>query len=250
MRTGAKGFTLIELLVVIAIIAILAAILFPVFAMAKQSAHRAKCVGNMKQIGTALLLYTDDYNSKYPSRAAGLRPKEVSASNFDMYSGAPGVAGLTWMLYKYTKNGAIWMCPLGATRPRGSGFYTNPRITVNEMPWALVGWIRGSGMPFTCTDYLSFPLNRYAEVTDPNDSTKYPEPEFAQGRTPAEFFTKCGRVFSPGEVYAWYNTPAWNGRILQDAYYPIPPCFLCHKGGTNILYYDGRVSWVRDPRAT
>ena len=60
------GFTLIELLVVIAIIAILAAILFPVFARARENARRASCMSNEKQIGLGLLQYTQDYDEKYP----------------------------------------------------------------------------------------------------------------------------------------------------------------------------------------
>src|SRR5438270_8287108 len=61
-----RGFTLIELLVVIAIIAIIAAILFPVFAQAREKARQATCVSNMKQIGTALTMYQQDYDETYP----------------------------------------------------------------------------------------------------------------------------------------------------------------------------------------
>src|SRR5437867_8140420 len=60
-----RGFTLIELLVVIAIIAILAAILFPVFAQARASARQATCLSNLKQIGTAAMLYVQDYDEKF-----------------------------------------------------------------------------------------------------------------------------------------------------------------------------------------
>src|SRR5687767_13625589 len=60
------GFTLIELLVVIAIIAILAAILFPVFAQARAKARQASCLSNLKQLGTAVMLYTQDYEESYP----------------------------------------------------------------------------------------------------------------------------------------------------------------------------------------
>lgn len=61
-----RGFTLIELLVVIAIIAILAAILFPVFAQAREKARQTTCVSNLKQIGTAFMMYVQDYDETYP----------------------------------------------------------------------------------------------------------------------------------------------------------------------------------------
>src|SRR6187401_2552257 len=61
-----QGFTLIELLVVIAIIAILAAILFPAFARARENARRASCQSQLKQIGLGIAQYTQDYDEKYP----------------------------------------------------------------------------------------------------------------------------------------------------------------------------------------
>lgn len=64
--TRRRGFTLIELLVVIAIIAILAAILFPVFAQARDKARQASCLSNLKQIGTAMMMYVQDYEETYP----------------------------------------------------------------------------------------------------------------------------------------------------------------------------------------
>src|SRR5271165_5665745 len=71
MRSHHKrsGFTLIELLVVIAIIAILAAILFPVFAQAREKARQASCTSNMKQVGLALLMYANDYDEMFPYSA-------------------------------------------------------------------------------------------------------------------------------------------------------------------------------------
>jgi prepilin-type N-terminal cleavage/methylation domain-containing protein len=66
-RRSLSGFTLIELLVVIAIIAILAAILFPVFAQAREKARQSSCASNLKQLGTAVLMYTQDYDETYPT---------------------------------------------------------------------------------------------------------------------------------------------------------------------------------------
>ena len=60
-----RGFTLIELLVVIAIIAILAAILFPVFAQAREKARQTACLSNLKQVGTGLQMYSQDYDEAY-----------------------------------------------------------------------------------------------------------------------------------------------------------------------------------------
>src|SRR5688572_31757479 len=72
-----KAFTLIELLVVIAIIAILAAILFPVFARAREAARKASCASNLKQISTGFLMYNQDYDEMFPpwtSNHAGRHP--------------------------------------------------------------------------------------------------------------------------------------------------------------------------------
>src|SRR5207302_8529479 len=66
MRSPRRGFTLIELLVVIAIIAILAAILFPVFARAREAARKTTCLSNLKNIGLAALMYVQDYDEQFP----------------------------------------------------------------------------------------------------------------------------------------------------------------------------------------
>src|SRR3982750_3360923 len=71
MMRSRSGFTLIELLVVIAIIAILAAILFPVFAQAREKARQTACMSNVKQIGTALTMYVQDYEETMPRAFSG-----------------------------------------------------------------------------------------------------------------------------------------------------------------------------------
>jgi len=76
-KSGNKAFTLIELLVVIAIIFILAAILFPVFARARENARRASCMSNLKQIGLGILQYTQDYDERYPVAQENGTPREI-----------------------------------------------------------------------------------------------------------------------------------------------------------------------------
>lgn len=78
-RIPRRGFTLIELLVVIAIIALLAAILFPVFARARENARRASCQSNLKQIGLSVVQYTQDYDETFPLQAR--KPNNAGAQS-------------------------------------------------------------------------------------------------------------------------------------------------------------------------
>ena len=79
-----NGFTLIELLVVIAIIAILAAILFPVFAQAREKARQASCMSNLKQVGTAVYMYNQDYDELMPRfRTAGWEDAAVDPAGIE-----------------------------------------------------------------------------------------------------------------------------------------------------------------------
>lgn len=99
-----KGFTLIELLVVIAIIAILAAILFPVFAKAREKARQSSCASNEKQIGLAIMNYKQDYDETFPMNYA------QGAGGTVLVCGSPAF----WFideLKPYVKNSQIWLCP-------------------------------------------------------------------------------------------------------------------------------------------
>ncbi len=102
-----KGFTLIELLVVIAIIAILAAILFPVFAKAREKARQISCASNEKQLGLAFLQYAQDYDEMLPVGT-------------DDSPAAPWGASWAGRINAYVKSPAMYHCPDDSTAPTGS----------------------------------------------------------------------------------------------------------------------------------
>jgi prepilin-type N-terminal cleavage/methylation domain-containing protein len=115
-----RGFTLIELLVVIAIIAILAAILFPVFARAREAARKATCLSNLKQINLAAIMYAQDYDEVFPtcSFSAGNAQSAHPVDPANLYNnsaidaiGSVGLWHLADMLRSYVKSLDIFQCP-------------------------------------------------------------------------------------------------------------------------------------------
>ncbi|RYX85850.1 DUF1559 domain-containing protein [bacterium] len=106
-----SAFTLIELLVVIAIIAILAAILFPVFARARENARRASCQSNLKQMMLGLIQYTQDYDERLPNVSDNVQATAVPG-NWTSYAGTPVVFNPTLgSIYPYIKSAQIYVCP-------------------------------------------------------------------------------------------------------------------------------------------
>ena len=118
-----SGFTLIELLVVIAIIAILAAILFPVFQKVRENARKTACLSNLKQIGLSITQYTQDYDEHYPT-------------------GGAGVLGQGWAgtVYPYIKSTGVFLCPDDPTTPQKNGNITSYPVSY------------GANLNFTRTD--------------------------------------------------------------------------------------------------
>ena len=115
-RLRARGFTLIELLVVIAIIAILAAILFPVFAKAREAARKSSCASNVNQIGKGFLMYVQDYDERWPN---------VWNGQWNVRAAQPN--GVNWAVavQPYIKNRNVFRCPSDSLRNTGSSYNCN-----------------------------------------------------------------------------------------------------------------------------
>jgi len=106
VRVRQRAFTLIELLVVIAIIAILAAILFPVFAQAREKARQTSCLSNEKQLGLAMMQYIQDYDETFPQGNCQSQPSYTWVT----WAWIPGV-GWGGQIYPYVKNAQVYKCP-------------------------------------------------------------------------------------------------------------------------------------------
>ena len=169
-KRAVKAFTLIELLVVIAIIAILAAILFPVFGRARENARRSSCQSNMKQLGLGFAQYTQDFDEKYP------QPRTASAPGVfgDPFASPPifpsnafnGTTqsqshpwSLSWaaVLQPYIKSPQIMTCP--SQRP--VDWYTNTNTFVRQAPISytynqLLAWNNMSKIVKPATLILAF----------------------------------------------------------------------------------------------
>jgi len=149
MRVGSRhaGFTLIELLVVIAIIAILAAILFPVFAHARAKARQARCMSNLKQIGLAVAMYAQDWDELLPGGApAGFGPMTGYNWTYSWYQN-PGdfrqqlCAALVDELNPYIRSYQIWVCDHDVAKGVASAAPPNwgetPSIISGEISYAV-----------------------------------------------------------------------------------------------------------------
>lgn len=152
MGTKRHGFTLIELLVVIAIIAILAAILFPVFARAREQARKTTCLSNLKEIGLAALMYTQDYDETFPWLMQDNRGN-LDANGYTQYMppGPPNMNGVRGLFMEYTfepyiKNFGLFGCPTLRPDPVSLGTDGLPVNQYGSYGYAFGGIGAGCGL--------------------------------------------------------------------------------------------------------
>lgn len=220
-----KGFTLIELLVVIAIIAILAAILFPVFARARENARRTSCLSNLKQIGLGFMMYTQDYDEKYPQSFAYNPQVPANGS----WGGSPGAYYWFWqnMIYPYVKSNQLFVCPNGDTSAT-TPYYANYGVNGNV--------IRKSTGPISMAE-ISSPSTVYMVM----DAGSYCLQEGGGSYTYYNWAAKpsLGFWYLPGTA-KYATDPGYTGFYASD--------FNSdgrHFDGNNVAFGDGHVKWVK-----
>jgi prepilin-type N-terminal cleavage/methylation domain-containing protein/prepilin-type processing-associated H-X9-DG protein len=208
MRTR-RGFTLIELMVVMAIIMILAAILFPVFAQARDKARQTSCLSNLKQIALATMMYLQDWDETYPyipyvNETTAPWPYGQLASPLsgpNTYDGGPYVAALN----RYVNNRYIWFC---ATAPKDPPDHAKDSLThaaptnysINSMITVPEYW---RALHKLSTDS---PYAPYGPVT-------------------------AAMIKDPASVFIWED---WGQAYVAGA---------LHAGGTNFACCDGHAKW-------
>ncbi len=153
-----NAFTLIELLVVIAIIAILAAILFPVFAQAREKAKQANCLSNQKQIGLGIMMYSEDYDQTYP----------MAYYYINGATSANGYVQWTGMVDPYVKqknsSSGIWVCPSHALHGFAPTNYTNGNSPAGQVPQTKgVSDIQAVRMSYICNE-LIMPRKKFEAI--------------------------------------------------------------------------------------
>jgi len=219
-----RGFTLIELLVVIAIISILSAILFPVFARARENARRASCMSNLKQIGLGIMQYTQDYDEKYPpnwtatTATAPVTDKSVPAGNFTVEdgSGTPRGHYQTWMdfIFPYVKSVQIFVCP-------------SVQYNASYPSYGYSSALGGRNLGFY-------------------GGTSGPALSLAAVKRPAE----CYMVVEYNSPYSFFANPSAIGNAARSStqtgvsgWGTVAP----HLEGGNTVFADGHVKWVSRP---
>ena len=250
------GFTLIELLVVIAIIAIIDAILFPVFAKVREKARQTTCTSNMKQLGLAFAQYADDYDEKFPVTYSGT---------------GPGWAGA---VFPYVKSNGIFVCPDETTTPQvnpythvtlepvsygynssiGTNTYTGIGIGGSLATFTapastvLLYEVTEALKPAALSDYnvadLSTALEKGGQLTsNPFDYVYSPAGVGLQGFNEADSTIRLASSYMGGAGLGFARLT-----YFSTLYYIGPNGR--HTNGSNFLAADGHVKWLNGSRVS
>ncbi len=230
-RVSARAFTLIELLVVIAIIAILAAILFPVFAQAREKARSTACLSNNRQIGTALFMYIQDYDEKYPQEHPATGNPVVDDSTAQLEAedyGSPFDKILPYVASKDSSRTQLFICASDPD-PHGKAILdSSGNCLSNAAP-----------PPGPLSSYV---INAYylfgailAQIPTPAQSI-YVVERRSEGNKNTDF---CDVHYHPwlSEV----ELPADSNDMIN----PVALASKRHTGGSNYIYADGHAKWQR-----
>ena len=230
-RSGKRAFTLIELLVVIAIIALLAAILFPVFARARENARKSSCSNNLKQIGIAALQYAQDFDETF------------SGSFMDVPGGRKSYVE---MIYPYIKNQQVFLCP---SEPRNNRFNND-------------GMDNCTPNPVTCNAPVTYAYNaitQYGLGNTGGDRANNPMSTIDKSaETILIMDGKGNNIGGPGPNYGFYNVWRSDETDIQGNFYGNDWCSGCnptnrgkitpalrHLDTVNVLWYDGHVKAMK-----
>jgi len=225
-----SGFTLIELLVVIAIIAILAAILFPVFAQAREKARQTSCLSNQKQLATGFLMYVQDYDETFPLRTPGpglettwiVQPPDAQPGNTSLRASY-------WIAATnpYMKNYQIWRCP---STPAET--FVNPGPVTTTDTWSydfnsMLGVYTLAGIPAP----VEVPLiwEGYGKAASTVTSTNNP-------------FDEDNDVAQPWP--ALYQDPVGGACVSRFGVFGFGYDYRVHHGGDNFAFVDGHAKFV------
>jgi prepilin-type processing-associated H-X9-DG protein/prepilin-type N-terminal cleavage/methylation domain-containing protein len=255
VRRPRGGFTLIELFVVIAVVAILAALLFPVFAQAREKARSSSCLSNMKQLGAAIMMYVQDNDEKMPYGYE----RDITRP--------PGQGQLFWwqdLCRPYVRNEQVYTCPSASphmsypyNRPFNKVLYPDPLIKDYIANAQSGAWQRAvrNGWDYEDTPYDPNSLKAGPFTNNwGNDSRSYATIEDYPG-TIAIF---DGRTTSSWETFelwrleqtdAWYNAglgPSYTGSSPDPTFPDQGHVGKRHQGGFNAAFCDGHAKWVRN----
>jgi prepilin-type N-terminal cleavage/methylation domain-containing protein len=220
-----KAFTLIELLVVIAIIAILAAILFPVFAQAKASAKNIASLSNLKQIGTSFKIYVGDNDDAYPVYGSDPAKGNGCIPNMEWVTAAGGWA---YLIYPYTKNGDIYSVP-ASTKPYWLG----------EGSW---GWCGGKPSD-PVLSAMADDFNRKVK-----NGVQYMYRKAFGGAARSDFaggpITDTAAA-NPANTFVNYEFASWSTDPKVQIWGKYTPADISSKMALNVVFMDGHAKKVK-----